>query len=272
MMFQPWAMTDPANLLNPWVQPFAPKQAAPPSPHQQILNLFQAFQSLQESYLKQGSDFINQQQIGDLTRSFALNPVFTAVPSINNLMPNNPVSNIFSGWQTQPSWSAQTTQLPALGITREFQEDQNKLIKLHEQLVLAFGEYMQLFRPFSQNVSEKFSKILSGSGNVQNFDELCRKWINICEFEFQKVATAPEYSHTFGKLINSSVQLQNHVNRMQGKFSQLQGQPSRSELDELHQKNSEANAEMKKMQREIEQLKQVIEQLQKTRSKGRKKS
>ena len=270
MMFQPWAMTGPADLLNFWGQPIAPKPAAPPSPQQQILDLFQAFQSLCESYMKQGSDFTRQQQFGDLTRSFALNPVFTAIPSSEYLMPNNPFSNWIGSRQTQPSWGAQTPQFPALGITREFQEDQNKWIKLHEQFASAYGEYLQLFRDFSQNVSEKFSNLLSGSGSTQNFDELIRKWIGICESEFQKIASTPEYSHAFGKLVNSSVQLQNHVNRMQERFSQLQGHPSRAELDELHQKNSKTSAEMKMMQQEIVQLRKTVEQLQKPKPKVRK--
>ena len=258
-------MTGPADLLNFWGQPFAPKQAAPPSPQQQMLDLFEAFQSLHESYMKQGPDFYRQQQFVDLTRSFALNPVFTAIPSSEYPMPNNPVSNWFGSWQAQPSWGVQTAQIPALGITREFQEGQNKWMKLHERFVSAFGEYLQLFRDFGQNVSEKFSELLSSSSSTQNFDELSRKWICICDFEFQKVASTPEYSHAFGKLINSSVQLQSHVNRMQQRFSHLQGHLSRSELDELHRKNFETSAEMKKMRQEIAQLRQTVEQLQKPR-------
>ncbi len=270
MNFFAWGAPLPNQMQNFWTPPVVPHQPSIPSPQQQVSEFFQALYPVYESYLKQGIDYINQRQIEDLARLFALNPILAAMPASTPSIPANPLSNWFDTWPSPPSFNSQASVLPALGITREYQEDWATWSKLQTEFRSAYAEYLELFQAFGQNVGEKLTAVIGSSEHAHDFDQLCRKWIAICESEFQKIAITAEYSRRLAKLIDSSMRLQQQSNRIQEKFSQLLGYPSRTELNELHKSNSKFSTEIETMRLEIEHLKQTIETLRQPKGRPQK--
>ncbi len=219
----------------------------------QLFDFGSLMQSMQKVTQGQVPDSSTARQMEDLIRMFSATPFMTGMP--NPVIPQqNPWVNLFGQAGTLPTWNSPVSQTPALGITREYQEDWAQLSELHTEYESALREFSELFQDFSRRASEAFTVSISTADGEQDFSTLSRKWIDCCENEFQTIANTPEFAARLGDLINANLKLIQHSNRIQEKMAVLQGQPTRGELDELHRKHFESQLEIDTLKARIRQL------------------
>ncbi len=211
-------------------------------------------QSMQDAMQQSVPGAVNMQQLEELIRMFSTVPMQGAFPAAV-LSQNNP-------WSTPPdwnnmiasTWNVQSPNAPALGITREYQEDWNQLVALHQDCAAATRSFGELFQDFARKASDKFASLVTAADSDLEFDALCRQWIDCCENEFQTIAQTPEFAARLGDVINSNLKVMQLSQRMQEKTAQLQGLPTRGELDSLHQKNIAAQGKIDSLEQRLQQL------------------
>ncbi len=252
-MFNPWTNLQP-NQPFPFFGPAPAAQSSfVPPVFAQLFDFGSLMQSMQKVAQGHVPDSGTTRQMEDLIRTFSATPFMTGMP--NPVMPpQNPWANLFGQAGALPTWNTQVPQTPALGITREYQEDWTQLRELQTEYESVLREFVELFQDFSRRASEAFAASISTADGEQDFGTFSRKWINCCENEFQTIANSPEFVARLGNLINANLKLIQHSNRIQEKMAVLQGQPSRGELDELHRKNFESQLEIDALKDRIRQL------------------
>ena len=219
----------------------------------QLFDFGSLMQSLQKVTQGQVPDSGTARQMEDLIRTFSATPFMIGMP--NPVIPQqNPWANLFGQAAALPAWNSQVPQTPALGITREYQEDWTQLSERHTEYESALREFIELFQDFSRRASEAFAASISTADGEQDFGTLSRQWIDCCENEFQTIAKTPEFATRLGNLINANLMLIQHSNRIQEKMAVLQGQPTRGELDELHRKHFESQLEIDALKDRIRKL------------------
>lgn len=247
-----------------WGQtPVSPPNLTPPV-FTQLFDLGKLMQSMQGEMQQPVPGVANMQQLEDLIRAFSTVPMQSAFPAA--VLPQmNPWSNL-PDWNTlsTSTWNNQPPNAPALGITREYQEDWQRLISLRQDYEAATQSFGELFRDFARKASEKFASLVTEEYLESDFDTLCRQWIDCCENEFQAIANTPEFASRLGDVINSNLKMMRLSHRMQENLTQLQGLPTRGELDSLHQKNMAAQEKIAALEQRLQQL----EAKQKTKPKG----
>ncbi len=252
-MFNPWTNLQP-NQPFPFFGPAPTTQSTfVPPVFAQLFDFGSLMQSMQKVAQGQVPDFGTARQMEDLIRTFSATPFMTGMPN-PAISQQNPWTNLFGQAGTLPSWNAQVPQTPALGITREYQEDWTHLSELQREYESALREFGELFQDFSRRANEAFTASVSTVDGEQDFGTLSRKWIDCCEKEFQTIANTPEFATRLGNLINANLKLIQHSNRIQENLAVLQGQPTRGELNELHRRNIESQLEIDALKDRIRQL------------------
>ncbi len=251
-MFNPWINMQPSQTFPFWGQPpAAPSNISPPV-FAQLFDFGSLMQSMQDAMQSQVKDTGQMRQMEDLIRSFSAAPLMAGLPGA--VMPQqNPWASFFSASDLTSAWNPQTINTPALGITREYQEDWTELTNLRQDHDTALRSFGDLFQDFTRRAGESFVASVSAD-DAQDFSVLCRKWIDCCEKEFQTIAQTPEFSERLGEMINTNLRLLQHSNRMQEKAAELQGQPTRGELNEMQRRNVEAQKRIDALEERVRQL------------------
>ncbi len=237
----------------------------------QLFDFGSLLRLLQEAAQNQAADAQAKRRMEEWIRTFS---AFTVPPMSGAPVPaahqQNPWANLFNLNQPQSIWNLPIPDAPALGITREYQEDWNRLLRLRQDCDTAFWNFSELFQEFSKRVSESFVDSISSANEAMDFRALSRKWIDHCESEFQVIAQSSEFSDRFGQLINANLKLLRHGNRIREKFAGLQGQPTRGELDVLQRQNLEAQMKITALENRIREMESSIASPRKNKPKTRK--
>ncbi len=236
--------------------------APSPSPniYSQLTDLSEAFRNVFDAMHAQGADTATALKIEEMIRMFSLQSFMPGVASAQMPPMTNPwLESMKNLTATSPNFAqGASAQLPALGISREYQEDFAELSKCQLNYASALQDYISVFQIFSRDTSEKFITLISEMDAESDFDSLCRKWIDLCEDEFQKLAFTDQYAQTYGKLIDCHVRLTRQMQIIDDKFCRLRGQPSRQEMEQIHRDNQQKETEIRQLQQTVAELEKKI--------------
>ena len=265
-----------SDLMRMWASGPAPQ---PPPPIAQGFGQFNqfdsAFRSFFEALQTQGMGALGSNYFDNLMKASSFYPTpstaqfnypfgqMPQVPAMPSLPPFQP--NAF----TMPTLD----KSPALGITREWQEDIAMLMKLQQEAATRQQEFIKLFANFSASVGERVRSALDDVDlDELSFDQLCRIWIDCSEQEFQIIASSKQYSIAYAAMLNASMRLRQHSDTMLENSARLQNLPTRKEIDALHQSCTRAKERETELLRRISQLEEEVSRLSKPAANARRAS
>ena len=150
---------------------------------------------------------------------------------------------------------------PALGYTRENQEQLQRLSQLmlqHQSVMqaykLAFAKMgIQSIQAFQERLKE-----ISSSEDEMKIDSLRRFydiWVDECESVYAGFAMSEEYQALYGRLVNSQMEIKQHISMMTDQALEAMNIPSRLEINTLQKRMQEQRREMHVLRAEIAALK-----------------
>ncbi len=226
---------------------------SPPAMPPVFKQLFDFGNLMQELAQNKDTDTHIKRQLEDLVHLLSSTPFMFEVPTAASFI-DNPWANLFSANAMMPTGQLSMSKVPALGLTREYQEEWMEFHHLQQVYSTALANFNQLFREFGRRASEVFLSLITKTEQTLDFHTLCHQWVDCCENEFQEIAQTAEFAKRLGELMNAQLQLARHSNRLQDRWSELQGQPTRGELDELRQHNSVTQAKLDGLEKRLLEL------------------
>lgn len=264
-MFNYWPpQPNPTDIFSQWQTMLGMPQNTVPPVYTQLQEFGNAFHSFLEVFQKQSIGAEQLPGMDQMLRHFSANPL------LQPFMSTQPMSQM-APWLQQSNIQTDFLQLkqpPALGISREWQEDWTLLLEYQRKYDEALKSYSRIFQNFTQNATERFIKSSTKLDDKAGFDFLCRKWIDSCEEEFQKIAATSEYTTAFARVINCYVRVLQQNKKIQEKVARLQSQPTRSELDALHRKVADKSAEIDLLNATVQELKHQIREIKKPKKRN----
>lgn len=98
--------------------------------------------------------------------------------------------------------------IPALGITRFYQERMNKTMEAYASFQSSLSDFFQLLRIPLEEASDAFQEEMSqavryGRDNVHDHQELYRRWIEKLEKYYMSLLKSQRYTEALGKTLSS---------------------------------------------------------------------
>lgn len=150
---------------------------------------------------------------------------------------------------------------PALGYTRESQEQVQRLSQLMLQYQSAMQAYKLAFAKVGvqsiQAFQERLKEIAKGEDG-QKIDSLRRFydiWVDECEMVYAGFAMSEEYQTLYGSVVNSQMEIKQHMGMMTDQLLEALNIPSRPEVNTLQKRLQEQRREMHALRAEINALK-----------------
>jgi polyhydroxyalkanoate synthesis regulator phasin len=137
--------------------------------------------------------------------------------------------------------------MPALGITREQQEEQQALLRAWIDYAGHYARYQALLK----GVHDRANATLHATGMPPGADSLRAvydHWVNLAEQNYAEAALSAEFREVYAALVNAQMRLkvlqQGQVERM----AVQAGMPTRSEVNSLGERLQAVRRELRQMQ------------------------
>jgi polyhydroxyalkanoate synthesis regulator phasin len=137
--------------------------------------------------------------------------------------------------------------MPALGLTREQQEEQ-------QALLLAWIDYAQHYARYQallQGVQGRAGETLRAQGMPADADSLRAvydRWVNISEEGYAEAAMSAEFREVYASLVNAQMHLKVLQQRQVERFAIQAGMPTRRDVDSLGERLQAVRRELRHMQ------------------------
>lgn len=155
-----------------------------------------------------------------------------------------PGSEGFSDWVTA---AREALSMPALGLTREQQEEQQALLRAWIDYAGHFARYQALL----QGVHDRANEALRDKGMPPGTDSLRAvydHWVNLAEENYAEAALSAEFREVYASLVNAQMHLKVLQQRQVERMAVQAGMPTRSEVNSLGERLQAVRRELRKMQ------------------------
>ena len=163
--------------------------------------------------------------------------------------------------------------LPAFGLTREQQEEQQELLKAW----IEYMEHYQRYRTLLQGVHERANTALreqAAPTDAESMRSLYDRWVNLAEESYAEAALSDEFREVYAALVNAQMRLKLLQQKQVERVATQAGMPTRKEVDSLGERLQAVRRELRHMQglaAEVESLKAEVAALRgEKKPKGRK--
>ncbi|KAF1008576.1 MAG: Poly(3-hydroxyalkanoate) polymerase subunit PhaE [Luteibacter sp.] len=150
--------------------------------------------------------------------------------------------------------------LPAFGITREQQEEQQALLRAW----IDYAEQYTRYQTLLQGVHDRASEALrhqQAPTDADSMRSLYDRWVNLAEESYAQAALSAEFREVYAALVNAQMRLKLLQQRQIERLSAQAGMPTRKEVDSLGERLQAMRRELRQMQglaAEVEALKAEI--------------
>lgn len=142
-----------------------------------------------------------------------------------------------------------TSQTAALGITREFQLDQQALQAAMQEYAQINARYQSLLQKVNAQGITKLQELLAQHAEpgkqVESFKALYDLWVDAMEDAYAEMALSEEYREVFGALVNAQMQVRKLQQQSTERVCRELGIPTRSEVNSLGKRLQELRRELK---------------------------
>jgi polyhydroxyalkanoate synthase subunit PhaE len=173
-----------------------------------------------------------------------------------------PGSEGFDDWA---KLARETLSMPAFGLTREQQEEQQALLRAWIDYAEQYARYQSLL----QGVQDRANDALRTQGMPADADSLRAvydRWVNLSEDSYAAAAMSAEFREVYASLVNAQMRLKVLQQRQVERFALQAGLPTRREVDSLGERLQAVRRELRKMQgvaAEVEALRSEVASLRK---------
>ncbi|NID15076.1 poly(R)-hydroxyalkanoic acid synthase subunit PhaE [Luteibacter yeojuensis] len=157
--------------------------------------------------------------------------------------------------------------LPAFGLTREQQEEQQALLKAW----IEYMEHYQRYRTLLQGVHERANAALREQApptDAESMRSVYDRWVNLAEESYAEAALSEEFREVYASLVNAQMRVKLLQQRQVERMAVQAGMPTRKEVDSLGERLQAARRELAHMRglaAEVESLKAEVAALRGTK-------
>jgi polyhydroxyalkanoate synthase subunit PhaE len=166
--------------------------------------------------------------------------------------------------------------LPAFGITREMQLDQQALTAAINEYMQTSARYQALLQQVNTQGIARLQEMLGQAEpgkQVESMKALYDLWVDAMEDAYSKMALSDEFRDAFGAMVNAQMQVRKLQQQQTEQMCRELGIPTRSEVDSLgqrvqqlrrelqarkHQESHADTSEVDALQAEIAELKREL--------------
>jgi class III poly(R)-hydroxyalkanoic acid synthase PhaE subunit len=136
--------------------------------------------------------------------------------------------------------------LPAFGLTREQQEEQQALLKAW----IEYAEHYQRYQALLQGVHERANAALREQGPAageESMRSIYDRWVNLAEESYAEAALSEEFREVYASLVNAQMRLKLLQQRQVERAAVQAGMPTRKEVDSLGERLQAARRELRQL-------------------------
>ncbi len=136
--------------------------------------------------------------------------------------------------------------MPAFGLTREQQEEQQALIRAW----LDYLDHYQRYQSLLQGVHERANAALREQGaptDAESLRSVYDRWVNLAEESYGEAALSDEFREVYAALVNAQMRLKLLQQRQVERMAVQAGMPTRKEVDTLGERLQAARRELRQM-------------------------
>lgn len=159
--------------------------------------------------------------------------------------------------------------IPAVGYTRESQEQFQILAQRHMDYAMATQAYQMAFGKLAMNTSQQFQQALRERGEerkpITSLRELYDQWVEMSEAAYADFVMTEEYQDLYGRLVNTLLALKHQMARMVDQTLEALHMPTHAEIStlqcrqqEIRRENLRLRKEQKAMQAQIDELRDAV--------------
>jgi class III poly(R)-hydroxyalkanoic acid synthase PhaE subunit len=171
--------------------------------------------------------------------------------------------------QKPESWAGQFTDglhrdmqrflsVPALGYTREAQEQGREMVRLTLEYQRAAQAYTLAFRNLGMETYKRLQQRLAERAErrepVTTLRGLYDLWIDAAEEAYLELVSTESYAEVYGRVVNALMAVKHHGRNMVDEVVEGMGLPTRHGLSTLQRRQQELRREVTALRREMEAL------------------
>lgn len=170
------------------------------------------------------------------------------------------------GTQNFDDWARvarETLSMPAFGLTREQQEEQQALLRAW----IDYAEHYQRYQTLLQGVQDRAGAALRQQAPPTDADSMRSvydRWVNLAEESYGEAALSEEFKDVYASLVNAQMRLKLLQQKQVERFAVQAGMPTRTEVDRLGERLQAVRRELRQLQgvaAEVDALKAEIASL-----------
>ncbi|MEW5786848.1 MAG: class III poly(R)-hydroxyalkanoic acid synthase subunit PhaE [Pseudomonadota bacterium] len=157
--------------------------------------------------------------------------------------------------------------IPAVGYTREAQEQYQVLAQKQMDYLAAMQAYQAAFGKLGVETTQAFQKSLQVRAQegkpITSLRELYDQWVEMSEQAYADFVMTVEYQTLYGRLVNTLLALKQQMARMVDQTLEAMHMPTHAEISTLQCRQQELRRDNLKLHKEIKGLQAQIEALRK---------
>jgi polyhydroxyalkanoate synthase subunit PhaE len=137
--------------------------------------------------------------------------------------------------------------MPAFGLTREQQEEQQALLRAW----IDYAEHYQRYQTLLQGVQDRATAALREQAPPTDADSMRSvydRWVNLAEESYGEAALSEEFKDVYAALVNAQMRLKLLQQKQVERFAVQVGMPTRTEVDSLGERLQSVRRELRKLQ------------------------
>jgi len=153
--------------------------------------------------------------------------------------------------------------IPAVGYTRESQEQFQILAQRQMDYATATQAYQMAFGKLGAEAARKFQESLQTRAQdakpISSLRELYDQWVEMSEAAYAEFVMTEEYQKLYGHLVNSLLALKHQMARMVDQGLEAMHMPTHAEISTLQCRQQESRRENLRLRKEIKAIHQQLE-------------
>ena len=148
--------------------------------------------------------------------------------------------------------------VPALGYTREWQEQAQEGVRLSIEYARALRDYTNVFNRLGVDTADhlyrKIVRLTAEGDAITSVRQLYDLWVDAAEDAYAAVVTTEEYSEIYARMINAQMALTNHTRNVVDQAIGMLDLPTRKGLNTVQQRQQELRREIRALRDELDAL------------------
>jgi poly[(R)-3-hydroxyalkanoate] polymerase subunit PhaE len=148
--------------------------------------------------------------------------------------------------------------VPALGYTREVQEQGQEMVRLALEYHRALQAYGMAFRDLGMDALNRLQRRLAERREpITTLRGLYDLWVDCSEEAYLELVSTDSYAEVYGRMVNALMALKHHGRNMVDEVVGAMGMPTRHGLNTLQQRQQELRREVVALRRELAVVRSV---------------